>query len=137
MAMIAGYNIVITYGGKQLIGVTQDDLNISAITKESITKDDAGVKQVAVTGHDVTFSVTAILESGASQTQMDRDDILALALATGSGAEVALVYSATGMDNYHGQAIITSFSESSPADPESDTTISLDLQIVGAFTKVS
>ena len=43
---------------------------------------------------------------------------------------------ATG-DSYTGSAIITNYTESSPADPDTDTTVGLDLQISGAFTKVT
>ena len=92
--MIAGYNIALTMGGKTLLGRTQDDLSISAIVKESITKDDAGVRQRAVTGHDVSFRVSALLEIGVGSAvnKMDRDDVIALALAKGSAAIVAVSY---------------------------------------------
>ena len=47
--MILGYNISISLNGKTVVGRTQEDLSISANVKESITKDDQGVKQSAVT----------------------------------------------------------------------------------------
>ena len=135
--MIAGYNISLQMGGKTLLGRTQDDLSISAIVKESITKDDAGVRQRAVTGHDVSFRVSALLclNAGSATTQLDRDDVIAMALATGSSAIIAVTYSCVGGDTYTGNAIITGYSESSSADPETDSTVSLDLQSTGAFTK--
>lgn len=135
--MIEGYNFAIKIGGKTVIGRTQEDLNISAITKESITKDDEGVKKTKVTGHDVTLKVAALAElagSGAT-TKLDRDDIIAMALAVGDSAIVAVTYSCEGGDTYGGSAIITGYSESSAADPDTDTTVSLDLKISGAFTK--
>ena len=135
--MIAGYNIALQIGGKTLLGRTQDDLSISAVIKESITKDDAGVRQRAVTGHDVSFRVSALLSlnSGSSATQLDRDDVIAMALATGSSAIITVTYSCVGGDTYSGNAVITGYSESSSADPETDSTVSLDLQSTGAFTK--
>ena len=135
--MIAGYNISLQMGGKTLLGRTQDDLSISAIVKESITKDDNGVRQRAVTGHDVSFRVSALLclNSGSSTAQLDRDDVIAMALATGSSAIIAVTYSCVGGDTYTGNAIITGYTESSSADPETDSTVSLDLQSTGAFTK--
>lgn len=135
--MIAGYNIALQIGGKTLLGRTQDDLSISAVIKESITKDDAGVRQRAVTGHDVSFRVSALLSlnSGSSATQLDRDDVIAMALATGSSAIISVTYSCVGGDTYSGNAVITGYSESSSADPETDSTVSLDLQSTGAFTK--
>lgn len=135
--MVPGYNIALSLGNKTILGRTQDDLNISAIVKESITKDDAGVRQRAVTGHDVSFRVSALLELGVGSAvnKMDRDDVIALALAKGSAAIVAVSYTCAGGDTYGGNAIITGYTESSAADPETDTTISLDLQITGDFTK--
>lgn len=137
--MVLGYNISLTIGAKTILGRTQDDLSISATVKESITKDDNGVKQRKVTGHDVTFKVAALLSLNAANeaTQLDRDDVIALALVTGDSAPVTVVYACTGGDSYTGSAIITGYSESSSADPDTDTTISLDLQVSGAFTKVT
>lgn len=138
--MIEGYNISIKINGKTVLGRTQEDLSISAVVKESITKDDAGVMQRSVVRHDVTFSVSALLSldtSTGSSTKLDRDDVIALALATGSTAVVPVQYLCEGGATYGGNAIITGYSESSSADPDSDTTLSLDLQITGAFTLVS
>lgn len=138
--MVEGYNIAITLGGtgKTVLGRTQEDLNIAAVTKTSITKDDAGVQQEKVVRHDVTLKVTALLSlNGTSGTKLDRDDVIALALATDSGAVVALQYLCTGGATYGGNAIITGYSESSSADVDADTTLSLDLKIIGNFAIVS
>lgn len=138
--MVLGYNIALQINGKTVLGRTQEDLNISARTKESITKDDQGEKTIAVVGHDVTFTVAALCSidsASASAQKLDRDDIIALSLKTGTEAVVPIEYVLTGGDTYKGNAIITSFSESSPADGESDTTVSLNLQVTGAFTKKS
>lgn len=135
--MVYGYNVSLSLNSKTLLGRTQEDLNISARTKESITKDDNGVKSVAVTGHDITFSISALMSfnpaSGA--TKLDRDDIIELALRTGADAIIPFTYAATGGDTYKGNVIITGYSESTSADPDTDSTISLDLQVTGAMTK--
>ncbi len=135
--MVLGYNIKLTIGGKTLAGRTQDSLNISAITKESITKDDNGKKQIAVVGHDVTFSVSALMEiiSTAEATKLDRDDVIALSLKTGAEAVVAIEYALEGGDTYQGNAVITGYTEDSSASADSDTTVSLNLQVTGDFTK--
>lgn len=135
--MVLGYNIKLTIGGKTLAGRTQDSLNISAITKESITKDDNGKKQIAVVGHDVTFSVSALMEiiSTAEATKLDRDDVIALSLKTGDEAVVAIEYALEGGDTYQGNAVITGYTEDSSASADSDTTVSLNLQVTGDFTK--
>lgn len=135
--MVLGYNIKLTIGGKTLAGRTQDSLNISAITKESITKDDNGKKQIAVVGHDVTFSVSALMEiiSSVEATKLDRDDVIALSLKTGDEAVVAIEYALEGGDTYQGNAVITGYTEDSSASADSDTTVSLNLQVTGDFTK--
>ena len=135
--MVLGYNIKLTIGGKTLAGRTQDSLNISAITKESITKDDNGKKQIAVVGHDVTFSVSALMEiiSTAEATKLDRDDVIALSLKTGDEAVVAVEYALEGGDTYQGNAVITGYTEDSSASADSDTTVSLNLHVTGDFTK--
>ena len=135
--MVEGYNISLQINNKTVLGRTQDDLSISAVVKQSITKDDEGVMQRAVVRHDVTFSVNALLSlNGEDTTQLDRDDVIALALATGSSAIIPVKYLCAGGDTYGGNAIITGYSESSGADPDADTTLSLDLQITGDFNKV-
>lgn len=137
--MILGYNISISLNGKTVVGRTQEDLSISANVKESITKDDQGVKQSAVTGHEITLKISALasLDSTGSATKLDRDAVLELALKKGDDAIIPLKYLASGGDTYSGNAIITGYSESSAADPDTDTTLSLDLKITGDFTKAS
>jgi hypothetical protein len=138
--MVAGYNISLELGGsgKTVLGRTQEDLTIAAVTKTSITKDDAGVQQEKVVRHDVTFKVTALLSfNGSSASTLDRDDVIALALATDSAAVVSVSYIVTGGDTYTGSGIITGYSESSSAEVDSDTTLSLDVRIIGAFTKAA
>lgn len=138
--MVEGYNISITVGGKTVLGRTQEDLNISAVTKTSITKDDAGVQQEAVVRHDVTLRVAALLSldtSSGTHTKLDRDDVIALALTTGSSAVVAVTYTCSGGATYGGNAIITGYSETSSAGVDSDTTLTLDLKITGAFAIIS
>lgn len=137
--MVEGYNISLTIGGKTVLGRTQEDLNISAVTKSSITKDDNGVQNESVVRHDVTFRVTALLSlsSSGTATKLDRDDVIEKALLTGDSAIVAVQYLCAGGDTYGGNAVITGYSESSSADPDSDTTLTLDLKITGAFSKVT
>ena len=136
--MILGYNISLSIGGYTVLGRTQEDFNLTAKVKESITKDDAGVTQRKVTGHDATFKVTSLLSitaTGSPAGAKDRDNFLALALSSGDSAKVAIVYTCTGATTtLYGNAIITGYSESSSADPDSDTTMTLDLQVVGELS---
>ena len=138
--MVEGYNIAIKLNGKTVLGRTQEDLNISAVTKTSITKDDQGVQQEKVVRHDVTLKVAALLcigTSGDSATKLDRDDVIAAALAVDSAAVIPLQYLCTGGDTYGGNAIITGYTESSSAEVDSDTTLNLDLKITGDFAVVT
>lgn len=140
MANVIGYNFYLQVGGKKFIGVTQDDMTISAIFKESITKDDAGSKSRSVTGHDVTFKVTGIMkfaESSQATSHVDVDDIMDLVMATGSSAVYTFVYTRSTGDSYTGSCVITGYSESTPADGESDSTYTVDIATSGAMTKVT
>lgn len=131
-----GYNFRFNVGGHNFIGVTQDDMTITPTTKESITKDDQGNRRRAVTGQDITFKVAGILDlNGTGGTDNDMDDIIALALAKGDAAEVTFVYTRGTGQAYTGTAVITGYSESTPADGEG--TYTLDFAVSGAMTAVS
>ena len=131
-----GFNVRLKVNSKAIIAVTQDELNIDAQTKESYTKDDAGVKRTKVTGHDITFTVSALYEEAGSGslTALDRDEIIALALKEGDNASVPFEYGPSSGTVYTGKAIITGYKETTPADPTQDSTISLTLKVDGALT---
>ena len=133
MAYLDGYNIAFKIGGKTFAGRTQDDLTIAARTKESLTKDDAGATQVAVTGHDITFRATGIIELGSdTASKMYRNTMIANALLTGSGAVLAFKYMPTGGQAYGGNCIITNYSESS--NSSDDATYTVDFRVTGNMT---
>ena len=131
-----GFNVRLKVNSKAIVAVTQDELNIDAQTKESYTKDDAGVKRTKVTGHDITFTVSALYEEAGSGsiTALDRDDIIALALKEGDNASVPFEYGPSSGVIYTGKAIITGYKETTPADQTQDSTLSLTLNVDGAMT---
>lgn len=131
-----GFNVRLKVNSKAIVAVTQDELSIDAQTKESYTKDDAGVKRTKVTGHDIAFTVSALYEEADSgaPTALDRDDIIALALKEGDNASVPFEYGPSSGAIYTGKAIITGYKETTPADPTQDSTISLTLKVDGAMT---
>ena len=131
-----GFNVRLKVNSKAIVAVTQDELNIDAQTKESYTKDDAGVKRTKVTGHDITFTVSALYEEAGSGslTALDRDEIIALALKEGDNASVPFEYGPSSGVIYTGKAIITGYKETTPADPTQDSTLSLTLKVDGAMT---
>ena len=133
MAYLDGYNIAFKIGGKTFAGRTQDDLTIAARTKESLTKDDAGATQVAVTGHDITFRATGVIEIGTdTAAKMYRNTMIANALLTGNSAVLAFKYMPSGGQAYGGNCIITNYSESS--NSSDDATYTVDFRVTGAMT---
>ena len=135
MAALEGYNISFKIGDKVLAGRTQDDITIAARTKESLTKDDSGATQVAVSGHDITFRATGLVNVSSSVDKVYRDTILADALKTGASAVLSFKYLASGGDGYTGNCIITNYSESSNASD--DATYTIDFRVTGAMTKIA
>lgn len=132
MAREAGYNIYLKQGSKTFVGVTSDELSISANTKESTTKDTPGTKKEVVTSHKITFKVSGLIEmTGTGSTKLYNDDIIAMAL---SKQTYAVTYHRGNGTQKTGTAIVMGYSESSSADPDSDMTYSLDFEIVGTLS---
>lgn len=130
-----GYNIAMQVDGKTLAGRTQDDLSISAVTKESLTKDDKGNAQQKVTGHNVTFKAAGLIDNTTGEaTKLTRDEVLAMSLLTGDDAIIPVRYGAEGGKIYGGNAIITGYTESTNA--QGDATYGLDLAISGEFAEI-
>lgn len=127
--MTEGYNIRIKLEDKYLIGVTSDEVSVSPNTKESITKEDAGVKQEAVISNTVTFNISGLIDmTGSSGTVLDNDDILEMACKTGDAAVVDIDYVRGSGTAYSGTGIITGYTETNPADPDEDPTYSLTVE---------
>ena len=136
MAVLDGYNIAFKIGNKTFAGRTQDDLTIAARTKESLTKDDQGATQVSVTGHDITFRASGIIELGSDTTsKMFRNTMIANALLTGSNAVLTFKYMPTGGQAYTGNCIITNYTESS--NSSDDATYTVDFRVTGNMTTTS
>jgi len=129
---LAGYNIAfkLKVGNSflTLAGRTQDDLTIAARTKESLTKDDAGATQVAISGHDITFRATGLVDL-TSEAAITRDTLLGYALQTGGSAVFDFQYATNGNDLLSGECVITNLSESSNASD--DATLTVDFRVLG------
>ena len=131
-----GYNVALQVDGKTLAGRTQDDLSISAVTKESITKDDKGNGNQTVTGHNVTFRAAGLMDNTTGEaTKLTRDEVIAMSLLTGEDAVIPVRYGAEGGKIYAGNAIITGYTESTNAQGEA--TYGLDLAISGEFKEIT
>ena len=130
---VPGYNIAFKIGNKTLAGRTQDDLTIAAKTKESLTKDDGGSTQVSITGHDVTFRATGLIDvTSGSSSILDRDDIIVDVLKTGAQAILAFTYTTASGKTLSGNCVITNYSESS--NSSDDATYTVDFRVTGAVT---
>ena len=127
--MTEGYNIRLKLNDMYLIGVTQDELSVTPNTKESIVKENAGIKQESIVSNTVQFSISGLTDrTGGSSSMLDNDDIMELALLTGASAEVEIDYIRASGDEYVGTGIITGYTENSPADPDEDSTYSLTVE---------
>lgn len=121
---------------KTLAGRTQDDMNIAAVIKESLTKNDKGNSRQKVTGHNVTFRAAGLMDNTTGQPQeLTRDEVIALSLKKGDDAIVEVRYGVDGGKIYGGNAIITGYSESTNAS--GDATYGLDLTISGEFKEIT
>lgn len=131
--VVIGYNIGMKIGGKTILGRTQDDLKITSVIKESITKDDEGVKNSVVTGHEVSFTVAGeVMINNGVQTSVDRDALLAMSLLTGTQAEIPFTYACVGGRTLTGICVITDFSESS--NSEDNATYNINCKSTGPVT---
>ena len=127
--MTEGYNIRIKVENKYLIGVTSDEVSIAPNTKESIVKENSGVKQESVVSNTTTFNISGLIDmTGGGDTVLDNDDILELATKTGSAAVIDIDYIRGSGQAYSGTGIITGYTETNPADPEEDPTYSLTIE---------
>lgn len=126
MARQGGFNVYLTTGGKTFVAVTSDELSVDTNTKESATKDDAGVKNKRVSSHVYNFSVQGILDvTDSTATRLNNDAIIALAY---SKQPITIVYERGNGTNYTGTAVPTGYSETTPADPDEDSTYALQLR---------
>jgi hypothetical protein len=126
MARQGGFNVYLTTSSKTFVGVTSDELSVDTNTKESTTKDDSGVKNKRVTSHTFNFTVSGILDvTDDTSSRLNNDAIIALAYSKQS---FTIIYNRGNGANYTGTAIVTGYSETTPADPDEDSTYSLQLR---------
>lgn len=120
---LLGYNILLkaTVGSveKYFAATKSNNFAISPEIKESVTKDDRGVKRKVFTGYSWEMGIEGIVsvkDSGETDV-LDKDDLIAMAKA-GTLIEVVYGSTATGSKVQKGTAIITAYSENSEAEEE-------------------
>lgn len=122
MERIKGANILFKANSKQFAGVTDDSFNLTPTIVDSQTKDDGGVKHRTVNGYEYDFSISGVMsvaETGETEF-LDNVEILKLAKA---GTPVEFVYGnfSNNKGLQKGKAIISGYSESTPADGSNGT----------------
>lgn len=126
MARQGGFNVYLTTGGKTFVAVTSDELSVDTTSKDSATKDDAGVKNKRVTRHTYNFTVNGLIDvTDDTSSRLNNDAIIALAY---SKQPITIVYNRGNGANYTGTAIPTGYTETTPADPDEDSTYGLQLR---------
>ena len=125
MARQGGFNVYLTTSSKTFVGVTSDELSLDTTTKESTTKDDGGVKSKRVTSHTFNFTVSGLFSIDGDYSGLDSDAIMELAMGT---TPISIIYERGNGENYSGTAIVSGYTETTPADPDEDSTYSLQLR---------
>lgn len=132
-ASVLGYNILVKAADKKFAGTTSNTFGITPEMKDSITKDDAGVKRSVFTGYTWEAQVEGLimLKTVGETTIYDRNDIIDLVKA-GTIVEVTYGPATVGSKVQTGNAIISAFSEST--DSENEGTFSITLKGTGPLT---
>ena len=122
MERIKGANILFKANGKQFAGVTDDSFNLTPTIVDSQTKDDGGVKHRTVNGYEYDFSISGVMSVAETGETEFLDNVEILKLAKG-GAPVEFVYGnfSNNKGLQKGKAIISGYSESTPADGSNGT----------------
>lgn len=131
---VQGYNVAFKLKvGNDYLTIaarTQDDLTIAAKTKERLMKANAGTPDVIVTGQDVTFRASGLVDV-TSSTAITRDTLVGYALQAGDNAVIDFKYAVDGDSKFlSGSCVIANLSESSNASD--DATLTVDFRVVGA-----
>lgn len=135
-----GYNIAFRLDGKTLAGRTQDELNITPTSKESITKDDGGNKRTAIVGHEITFSCQGLvnLSNPTGVTgRMTRDEVIEAVLKKGDAAKINFTYAASSGKVLSGVCVFTGFTESSNSEDEANYTANFKVDGEATFANPS
>lgn len=137
MTKLIGYNFFFQYDGKKIAGVTDDQLQITPKTKESLTKDDEGEEDSAIVGHGIEISVNGLCYKNAQNetTELDLDDLMELNLKKGDEAKIPFVYTRSTGKAYTGYVIPNGYTEST--NSEDYGSFSQNFKVVGEMTPQS
>ena len=130
--VITGYNTLIKSGGNTFAGVTQDDLQLSPETKESITKADAGTKRISITRVPANLTLAGVCSTDNATGVNDREAIIDLVLAKTS---LEISYYLDSTTYYEGTGYATGYKETTYADPDNEPSYLLDITCPNGLTK--
>lgn len=127
--MVEGYNIAfkLSPGEITIAGRVQDDLTVAARIQERLTKDDQGVAQVIVLGHDVTFRASGLIV--VNGYGLDRDWAIS---AAQSNLRIQFLYLCPDGGELSGYCRVTNYTESSNASD--DATWTMDFRTDGELS---
>lgn len=128
LTKVRGYQILLTFGTKTMVGTTSDSFSGGGTLKESIQKSDAGQKTRTNVGFEGTISVSAFVHTGAAGgTEMGIEELLTAAKNNTSGTFV-LSFGTTGSPKWTGTAYVTSVSVNSNSEDYADCNIELAIK---------
>lgn len=128
-----GYNTVVKVGDKTFAGVSQDELTLTPELKESITKADEGNRRTQIVRVGGGISVSGLCSTDSTATVLDRAGIIDMVLAK---QQVEVEYK-VGSTVYSGTGNVSSYRETTPADPNTDPTYTLDINLPNGLEKES
>lgn len=133
LTKIRGYNVLLTFDGKTIVGTTSDSLNGAGTLKESIEKTDAGQKKYTNVGFEGSISVSAYVYTGtAGGTEMGIKELLTASKTNASGAFV-LSFGTAGSPKVSGTAYVTGVTVNSNSEDYADCTIELTIKAKPTF----
>jgi len=133
-----GYNFLLKVNGKYLAGLTDSDLDLEAVVRESLTKYDQGITRSVVTGHTCSFSVSGKIAKKTEDSQfVDSDDMMSLSLKKGTEAEFPFIYLRGDLKAYSGTCIISSYKETASDEATAAATFSMSCKVQGELVETS
>lgn len=134
---VKGYNIVLTVGGKSIIGTTSDNFSGGGTTKESIEKKDLGIKQKENTGYEGKISVNANVRNGQADTgEMGIEDLLTACKNNTEAAFVLVFGTDSGDPKVTGNAVFMSCTVNSDSENYANCSVELQINELPSFTTV-
>lgn len=128
LAKVRGYQILLTFGTKTIVGTTSDSFSGGGTLKESIQKSDAGQKNFTNVGFEGSLSVNAFVHTGAAAaTEMGIEELLNAAKNNTSGTFV-FSFGTTGSSKWTGTAYVTSVTVNSNSEDYADCSIELAIK---------